>query len=136
VSFDDPHADYFRRLMGLIYHCDLFVGCDSVGQHIARASNKPGIILMGGTDERNYSYPNHFTIVRKEDRTPVYSPWRLSDIDVEFADRANDDIMNFDEEEFSSILELVNSHLNGSSASQNPTQTNVNPTPSSGLSYE
>jgi len=138
VSFDDPHADYFRRLMGLIYHCDLFVGCDSVGQHIARASDKPGIILMGGTDERNYSYPNHFTIVRKEDHTPVYSPWRLSDIDVEFADRANDGAMDFNDDEFSGILNLVNSQLNsGSTSSVTTTQTNnASPTPSSGLSYE
>ena len=112
VSFDDPQADYLRRLMGLIYHCDLFVGVDSLGQHIARAFNKPSIVFMGGTCDENYAYPNQSTIVRKEDRTPVYSPWRLSDIDIEFSDRANDGIMEFTDDEFSDILNLVKNHLN------------------------
>lgn len=113
ISFDDPYMDYFRRLIGLIYHCDLFVGCDSVGQHVARALGKPSIVLMGCTDETNYAYPNHATIVRKEDHSPVYSPWRLSDIDIDFADRANDGAMNFSEEEFSDILDLVDTAING-----------------------
>jgi hypothetical protein len=124
--------------MGLIYHCDLFVGCDSVGQHIARASNKPGIILMGGTDERNYSYPNHFTIVRKEEHTPVYSPWRLSDIDVEFADRANDGAMDLNNEEFSGILNLVNDHLNnvGVITSSSSQMSSTGGTPSNQIDYD
>jgi hypothetical protein len=67
---------------------------------------------MGGTCDENYAYPNHSTVIRKEDRTPVYSPWRLSDIDIEFSDRANDGIMEFTDDEFSDILNLVNNHLN------------------------
>jgi len=92
---------------------------------------------MGGTDERNYSYPNHFTIVRKEDHTPVYSPWRLSDIDVEFADRANDGAMDFNDEEFSSILNLVIGQLNNGSTTSSVTASSPSPSSSSsGLSYE
>jgi hypothetical protein len=134
VSFDDPQADYLRRLMGLIYHCDLFVGVDSLGHHIARAFDKPSIVFMGGTCDENYAYPNHSTIVRKENRTPVYSPWRLSDIDVEFSDRANDGIMEFTDDEFSDILNLVNTTIGGS----NPSQNNAPATQSAsaGLSYE
>jgi hypothetical protein len=107
VQFDDPSSNYFRRLMGLIYHCDYYVGVCSVGQHIARAFNKPGLILMGGTHEKNYSYPEHFDIYRKSDRTPVYSPWRLSDVDVDFSDRTNDEIMNFTDSEMKEIIDII-----------------------------
>jgi len=107
VSFDEPNIDYLRRLMALIYHCDLFVGVDSVGQHIARAFNKPSIVLMGGTCDENYAYPSHSTIIRKSDRTPKYSPWRLSDFDVDFVDRSNDCIMNFTESELNEIIKTI-----------------------------
>lgn len=112
VQFDDHGVDYLRRLMGLIYHCDYYVGVCSVGQHIARAFNKPGLILMGATHEINYSYSDHFDIYRKPNRTPVYSPWRLSDVDVEFADRTNDGIMNFTESEIKEIVDIVHKNNN------------------------
>ena len=113
VQFDDPNTNYFRRLMGLIYHCDYYVGVCSVGQHIARAFNKPGLILMGATHESNYSYPDHFDIYRKSDRTPVYSPWRLSEVDIEFADRSNDGIMNFTDAEMKDIVSIIQKNLGG-----------------------
>lgn len=115
VQFDDPNTNYFRRLMGLIYHCDYYVGVCSVGQHIARAFNKPGLILMGATHESNYSYPNHFDIYRKPDRIPVYSPWRLSEVDIEFADRSNDGIMNFTNAEMKDIVSVIQKNLGGNS---------------------
>jgi hypothetical protein len=111
VQFDDPNSNYFRRLMGLIYHCDYYVGVCSVGQHIARAFNKPGLILMGATHESNYSYPDHFDIYRKSNRTPVYSPWRLSEVDIEFADRSNDGIMNFTDAEMKDIVSVIQKNL-------------------------
>ena len=117
VQFDDPNVNYFRRLMGLIYHCDYFVGIDSVAQHIARAFNKPGLVLMGATHESNYSYPDHFDIYRTSDRAPVYSPWRLSDVDVEFADRSNDGIMNFTDSEMNDIVSTIQKNLGSSTES-------------------
>jgi len=138
VSFDDPNADYLRRLMGLIYHCDLFVGVDSLGQHIARAFDKPSIVLMGGTCDENYAYPNHSTIIRKSDRTPVYSPWRLSDVDIEFCDRANDGIMEFTDTEFREISDTVMGALNNvkTGSSTLSTDNNNNQPTKSGLNYD
>lgn len=107
ISFTGPDVPYFRILSGLIYHADYFVGCDSVGQHVARALNKPGLILMGGTDERNTSYLNHFTFYRKKDRQPKFLPLRLSEIDNEFANKLNDDIMNFTDEEIKEIINII-----------------------------
>jgi hypothetical protein len=129
IQFDDPNANYFRRLMGLIYHCDYYVGVCSVGQHIARAFNKPGLILMGATHESNYSYPDHFDVYRKSDRTPIYSPWRLSEVDIEFADRTNDGIMNFTDSEFKDIIDIIHKG-NNSSRTEFATETKT------GFSYD
>jgi hypothetical protein len=88
-----------RMYMALISECDYFIGCDSVGQHMARAFNKPGSIFMGSTFEKNVSYSKHFRIFRKKGQTPVYSPIRLGGVESDFTDRLNDGIMNYSNEE-------------------------------------
>jgi hypothetical protein len=108
----DHMAPDLRMYMGLISECDYFVGIDSVGQHIARAFNKPGLIMMGGTHEINVTYPNHFTIYRNKNRKPIYSPLRLIDADTEFADRQNDGILNFDSTQITEITTIIKNHLN------------------------
>lgn len=100
-------AYYIRNIIGLISECDYFLGVDSVGQHIAKSFNKPGMILMGGTDERNYSYPNHFKIFRKERSVPLYAPWRISDTDSNYSNRLNDGMMEYTKEEIREICNLV-----------------------------
>jgi len=95
----------------LISQCDYFVGCDSVGQHMARAMNKPGLIFMGSTDEKNVSYPEYFTMYRKSDCAPVYSPIRLSGLDCEFADRMNDGIMKFSEKDLDKAANIISRNL-------------------------
>lgn len=124
ISFDHMQP-YHRMLMCMIYHCDYFVGCCSLGQHIARAFNKPGLIAMGGTNEVNFSYPKHFTIYRKPNTTPQYVPWRLSEIDCEFADRANDGLMNFTENELNQIIKIIKQNI-GSSTTQKSGDMEVN----------
>ena len=103
----DHMQPYHRTLMCMIYHCDYFIGCCSVGQHIARAFSKPGLVVMGGTDETNFSYPDHFEIYRKPNTKPQYVPWRLSDIDCDFANRANDGLMMFNDTEINEIISKV-----------------------------
>lgn len=117
ISFDEIPS-YHRTLMGLIYHCDYYLGCCSVGQHIARAFNKPGLVAMGGTNEINFSYPNHFTIYRKKNRYPTYMPWRLSEVDCEFADRENEGLMKFTDTELNEIISIVKQNIGASSTEQ------------------
>lgn len=114
---DDDISDYFlpintdlRFYMSLIEESDYFVGVDSVGQHMARALNTPGMIIMGSTDEKNVSYSDYFTIFRNG-RIPEYSPIRLSGIDCEFADRMNDRIMTFSDDHIAKIVDIVNRNL-------------------------
>ena len=112
ITFDE-HQPYLRVLTSFIEQCDYYVGVCSVGQHVAKAFKKPGTILMGGTDERSFSYPDHFSILRKEGREPVYSPWRLSDGDCEFADRSNEGIMDFTDEELQDICDHIKERVLG-----------------------
>ena len=105
-----PNAD-LRMYLALIEQCDYFVGCDSVGQHMARSLNKEGLVLMGSTHEVNVSYPDYFKFYRTPGRTPAYSPIRVSGIDCEFADRSNDGIMNFDHTQVCEIAGLINMRL-------------------------
>lgn len=107
----DEYQPYIRTLIGLISECDFYVGICSLGQHIARCFNKPSLILMGATNEQNFSYPNMFEIYRKKDRKPFYSPWRVSEVDCEFADRMNDGIMDFTKEEINEIIEKINLNI-------------------------
>jgi ADP-heptose:LPS heptosyltransferase len=106
ISFDE-YQPYLRVMASFIEQADYFLGVCSVGQHMARALNKRGTVLMGGTDERSFSYPDYFPILRKEDRRPVYAPWRLSDAEVEFAERENNGIMDFTDDELNDICNFV-----------------------------
>lgn len=103
----EEKGPYFRMLISLMKECDCLVGVDSVAQHVAYAVGKKGVIIMGGTDEKHFSYPQHFNIFRKKDRSPVYSPWRLSDVDCEFSDRENDGILDFNSMEMHELKELI-----------------------------
>lgn len=114
-----PNLSHFnpdlRMFMALISECDYFVGCDSVGQHMARAFDKPGAVILGSTFEKNVSYPNHFRILRKPGFLPTYSPLRLPGVDGDFADRANDGCMTFTEAELETFANTINLDINGNS---------------------
>ena len=105
VQFFDKGAD-LRMYMALIANCDYFLGIDSVGQHIARAFNKNGTVILGSTLAENISYPTHFKIYTNG-TTPTYSPIRLSQIDCEFADNLNETTMHFNESDLQRILDTT-----------------------------
>jgi hypothetical protein len=96
-----------RMYMALISQCDYFVGCDSVGQHMARAFNKPGTVFMGSTFEKNVTYEDHFKIIRKTGQLPIYSPIRLGGVESDFTDRLNDGIMNLTAQEINSACQSI-----------------------------
>jgi ADP-heptose:LPS heptosyltransferase len=101
---DIPGAD-LRFYMAMISQCDYFVGVDSVGQHMARAFNKPGLVIMGSTFEQNVSYPDHFKFYRNGVK-PTYNPIRIGGIDCEFADRANDNVMVFNDQQIEEMYSI------------------------------
>lgn len=108
ISVDlQPMNPDLRMYLSFIAECDYFVGCDSVGQHMARAMNRRGMVVMGSTDETNVSYPEYFRIIRNGMK-PVYSPIRLTGTDCEFADRMNDGIMKFSDKQIDQMAKTIN----------------------------
>jgi ADP-heptose:LPS heptosyltransferase len=97
------HDPNLRLYMSIISECDYFIGVDSVGQHIARAFNKPGTIILGSTFEQNVSYADHFKIYRNK-YPPTYTPIRISSVDCDMANNLNDQTMQFDDNDLKSIM--------------------------------
>jgi ADP-heptose:LPS heptosyltransferase len=102
INFFDSNPD-MRMYMTLISECDYFLGVDSVGQHMARAFNKPGMVILGSTFEENVSYPEHFKIYRNKYR-PTYVPIRISGIDCDFSNNLNENVMEFTDEDLERIV--------------------------------
>jgi ADP-heptose:LPS heptosyltransferase len=107
---EDLNPD-LRFWMACISQCDYFVGCDSVGQHMARAFDKPGTVIMGSTFEKNVSYPGYFEFFRNGVQ-PTYAPIRIGGIDCEFADRANDQCMMFSESQLNQLTDSILAKIN------------------------
>lgn len=88
-----PQNVSLRHWIGIINECDVFLGCDSVGQHIAYALDKPAIVILGSTFRENVSYPDNdiFQVHDMDDENRKYSPIRIT-VD-EVSDRRNEGIM-------------------------------------------
>jgi len=100
-----------RFWAAIIEHCDYFIGVDSVGQHIAKAFNKPGTVILGSTYAENISYANHFNIFEKS-VIKKYSPLRISMIDSHLADRLNDSNMQLSDKELDDLLNSIEKDIN------------------------
>jgi hypothetical protein len=93
-----PMGTHIRVWMGIIQQADHFIGCDSVGQHIAHAYNKSATVVIGSTYPINTSFPNDekFDVIDLGKDERVYSPIRVTS--DEFSDRLNEGIMAMEEE--------------------------------------
>lgn len=95
-----------RQWAALIAESDYFVGVDSVGQHMARALNKPGTVIIGSTFPVNTSYPGYFNIIEKIG-VKKYSPIRITGLDSVLANRLNENTMRFTEQELDDIYKNI-----------------------------
>lgn len=100
-----PQTD-LRMWAALISYSDYFVGVDSVGQHMARATNIPGTVIFGSTFPINTSYPDYFQIIEKPGQKK-YSPIRITGLDSVLADRYNDGLMDFEEAEITDMYNKI-----------------------------
>lgn len=98
-----PEMD-LRMWSAVIDSADYFVGCDSVGQHMARAFDKPGTVFIGSTYAINVSYPEWFQIFEKEGVPKKYSPIRICGLDGHLADRYNDKLMDYSDDEIDELF--------------------------------
>ena len=107
---EKPQGD-LRMWTAIIEASDYFIGCDSLGQHMARAFDKPGSVIMGSTYAKNVSYPDWFNIIENEDVAKTYSPIRACGFDSHLADRLNDRLMDFTDEQIDEIYSNIAKHI-------------------------
>jgi len=91
--------------MGVIQNADYFLGCDSVGQHMANALGKPATVVIGSTFPENISYPSNkdFIIIDNGKGKRKYSPIRVGwDMAIE---RNNETLMYLEQQ---TIADIVN----------------------------
>jgi hypothetical protein len=95
-----------RQWAALVSECDYFIGCDSLGQHLARAFNIPGTVIFGSTFPVNTSYPDFFHIIENKSHKK-YSPIRLTGLDSMLANRLNESSMKFTDKELTKIHDSI-----------------------------
>ena len=102
-----PMGVHIRVWMAVIKQADHFLGCDSVGQHMAYSYDKTATVVIGSTYPINTSFPDEekFNVIDlgKDDR--VYSPIRVTS--DEFSDRINEGIMAMDGETEDRVVKSV-----------------------------
>lgn len=106
-----PVGINLRQWAGIIAASDCFLGCDSVGQHIAYALDKPATVVVGSTYAENVSYPGYekFDILDMGEGLRQYSPIRL--VPDETVDRVNDGIMTMNDKVEDVIVKSVDKML-------------------------
>lgn len=106
-----PNIPDIRIWASVIDVADHFVGCDSVGQHIAKSLGKTATVVTGSTFPINISYPESkdFDIIDIGKDKRVYSPIRISMEDA--LDRENDECMELDAKQKQQILQSIRTRL-------------------------
>jgi len=99
-----------RVWAALVKEADYFVGCDSLGQHMARGFDKPGTVIFGSTFPKNTSYPDFFNII-ENGKHKKYSPIRITGLDSMLANRLNEGTMKFTEAELNDIYNNIVDHI-------------------------
>lgn len=110
-----PEGASLRIWTSIIKHADLFIGCDSVGQHLAHVLKTPAVTVLGSTYQINVSYPESdiFKVVDLGDKLRQYSPIRI--VIDEAIDRTNESLMYMTKEIENYTLnickKLINPHI-------------------------
>ena len=96
-----------RKWFGLINAADKFLGCDSIGQHVANSFNKVSYVVLGSTFAENVSYPENqwFTFFDFNKDKKEYSPIRIT-VD-ECADRQNESAMKLTNDQIKQIADKL-----------------------------
>ena len=107
-----PRGASLRDWAGIIAEADVFIGCDSVGQHLAYAAEKPAVVVVGATCKENISYPNEptFEVLDMGEGARIYDPIRVTFDEV--THRHNDGIMAMNGKIEDVIVESVTKMMN------------------------
>ena len=75
-----PEGLNIRQWAAVIKYADHFLGCDSVGQHLAHIVGTKATVIVGSTYPVNVSYPNdtNMNILDFGEEDRQYSPIRIT----------------------------------------------------------
>jgi ADP-heptose:LPS heptosyltransferase len=106
-----PNIPDIRVWASVIQIADHFVGCDSVGQHMARAFDKTATVVTGSTFPVNITYPEckDFDVIDLGEGKRVYSPIRISLED--HIERHNDEVMEMSKAQKQTVLQAIRRRL-------------------------
>lgn len=106
-----PNIPDIRVWAGVIQEADHFLGCDSVGQHMAKALGTTATVVTGSTYPINTSYINDpsVDIVDSGEGKRVYSPIRIT-LEEE-PDRFNDRAMDMSKEQINAVVSGIRKRL-------------------------
>jgi ADP-heptose:LPS heptosyltransferase len=105
----DPNM---REWAAIIQAADYFIGCDSCGQHFARAVGQKASVVIAGTHRNNVSYSDDFHIIEREAKY-YSSPMRICGMDSSLATRLNEDRIRFTDEEIETAYEEIVKRIEG-----------------------
>jgi ADP-heptose:LPS heptosyltransferase len=108
-----PQNIDLRTWTAIISQADHFLGCDSVGQHLAYSLEIPSTVVVGSTFKENVSYVNEktFSILDMGEGERVYSPIRIT-MD-ELSDRSNEGLMAMNPKIEEIIINTVKDTIDG-----------------------
>tara|TARA_B100001996_G_scaffold382763_1_gene375600 strand:- start:1459 stop:2436 length:978 start_codon:yes stop_codon:yes gene_type:complete len=106
-----PNIEDIRIWASIIDRADHFLGCDSVGQHIAKAVDSTVTAVIGSTYPINISYPDDpkFDIIDLGEDKRTFSPIRLTMED--YQDMQNDECMSMTEEDIAAVIKSCRDRL-------------------------
>lgn len=109
----DPNLREWAAIIGA---ADYFVGCDSCGQHICKALNKPASVVIAGTHRVNVTYDG-FHIIERD--VPFYpDAMRISGFQSHMSSRLNESRIQFTSEEIESAYQEIIQKIEGNSHSK------------------
>jgi len=111
IPIAQPQIPDIRIWAGVINAADHFLGCDSVGQHIAKALDTQSTVVIGSTYPINTSYINdpNVEIFDIGEDMRVYSPIRITN--EEEPDRINDKCMDLNKTQTKQIVDSIRKKL-------------------------
>lgn len=106
-----PQITEMRLWASVINASDHFIGCDSMGQHIAKSFDKTATVVLGSTYPVNISYPNDkkFDIIDVGEGRRKYDPIRIT-LD-EYISRFNDESMEMTKSQIESVISSARRRL-------------------------
>lgn len=106
-----PKIEEMRMWGAVINAADHFLGCDSMGQHLAKSFGKTATVVTGSTYPINITYPNdkNFDIIDVGIERRKYSPIRIA-MDEE-VDRYNDQAMELNSDQIKQITSSIRKRM-------------------------